>query len=632
MNRAAAAQWCERGIALLVLVILAFSAVATGAVRTLEFLVVQGLTLGVLLLWGLRLWLTEKPRLFWPPVSWVVLAFTGYAVARYLTADIEYVARQEMIRVLVYASLFFAIVNNLQRPETMTFIIRAIVFLAMAIAGYAIYQYMTGDNRVWHFINPYENRGSGTFINPNHLAGFLELILPVGLAYLLVGRGRHAVLAIAMGYALLVVAAGLAVSFSRGGWISTVVALTVLFVVLVFKPRYRWPAVAALSIVVLLGAVFFNQNLFSKYRLARIFDHGALNTELRSALWEPALEMWQENVWFGVGPAHYDYRFRQFRPAEVQARPERAHNDYVNTLADWGIVGAGLVGAAWLLAGIGAVRCWRGLGRGDDMGSGGSDRLALVLGTSCGLLAILVHSLTDFNLHVPANALLVVTWMAFLTVQLRYVSNRAWVNSVGWVRGAGSVGILISMVYLGWQLQVRGREYLWLQQAARAEPNSHEQLQALEQAFAIEPMNFENAYNIGDVYRTRSWWRQADYETEAEQAMQWFERSMQLNPYDPYGPLRMGMCLDWLGRTAESEPYYNRADELDPRGHYIAAHIGWHYLQIQDYPAAQAWFERSKRLQWKDNNMSTTYLEIIRNRMLDAATNPLALPLKLRGE
>ena len=112
--------------------------------------------------------------------------------------------------------------------------------------------------------------------------------------------------------------------------------------------------------------------------------------------------------------------------------------------------------------------------------------------------------------------------------------------------------------------------------------------------------------------------------------MHWFARAMKLDPYDPYAPLRYGMCLDWLGRFNEAGAYFNRADELDPRGHYIAAHIGWHYLQIRDYPAAQAWFERSKRLQWKDNEMSERYLQIIRERMLEAATNPFAAPLLLR--
>src|SRR5271155_2892428 len=113
MNREALGKFFERGILALVLAILVFAPLAFGAVDAWAFLVVQGLTIGVMLLWALRLWISPKPQLLWPPICWVVLAFTIYAVARYLTADIEYVARQEMIQVLMYSFLFFAIINNL---------------------------------------------------------------------------------------------------------------------------------------------------------------------------------------------------------------------------------------------------------------------------------------------------------------------------------------------------------------------------------------------------------------------------------------------------------------------------------------------------------------------------------------
>ena len=52
-------------------------------------------------------------------------------------------------------------------------------------------------------------------------------------------------------------------------------------------------------------------------------------------------------------------------------------------------------------------------------------------------------------------------------------------------------------------------------------------------------------------------------------------------------------------------------------------------IGMQVMSAAQAWFERSLRLQWKENKTSETYLEIVRERMLDAATNPLAVPIFL---
>ena len=139
---------CERGILGLVLAILVFGPLATGAVRTPDFLILQTLTLGVLLLWVARLWLNPKIKLLWPPICWAVLAFTLYAIGRYATADIEYVARQEMIRVLVYAGLFFAILNNLHRQESAQIIVLTLVFLAMAVAGYALFQFFTGEMNV----------------------------------------------------------------------------------------------------------------------------------------------------------------------------------------------------------------------------------------------------------------------------------------------------------------------------------------------------------------------------------------------------------------------------------------------------------------------------------------------------
>ena len=189
MDRETLDEWCERSILGLVLGILIFAPLALGAVDAWAFLVVQGLAIArVMLVWALRLWISRKPQLLWPPLCWVVLAFAIYAVARYLTADIEYVARQEMIQVLMYAFLFFAIVNNLYRQEYSQVISFALIFLAMGISGYAVFQYVTHSPHVWTYDALYPGRGTGTFISPNNLAGFLEIILPLAVAYVLAGR------------------------------------------------------------------------------------------------------------------------------------------------------------------------------------------------------------------------------------------------------------------------------------------------------------------------------------------------------------------------------------------------------------------------------------------------------------
>src|SRR3974390_3341474 len=159
MNREDWDRWCERGILGLVLAILVLGPLALGAVRNLEFAIIQVLTLAVMGLWVARIWLAPRSRLLWPPICWAVLALAIYVVVRYQFADVEYLARLEMMHVLVYACFFLAILNNLHRQETIQIITFTLLFLGMAISFYAIYQFLKGTDRVWTLIKPYPHRG-----------------------------------------------------------------------------------------------------------------------------------------------------------------------------------------------------------------------------------------------------------------------------------------------------------------------------------------------------------------------------------------------------------------------------------------------------------------------------------------
>ena len=587
MNREVLDRWCELGILALVLAILIFGPLAFGAVPPAAFLVIQGLTLGVLMLWGVRLWLQARPQLLWTPICWAVVAFVVYAIIRYLAADIEYVARQELIRVLVYAILFLAVLNNLSRQEATQAISFVLIFLAMVLSCHAVYQFLTGSNRIWNVVNTaYPHRASGTYICPNHLGGFLEMVLPLGLAYTLASRVKP-VLRVFLGYASLTIMAGIVVTLSRGSWLSTALSLVVFFGVLLFQRGHRLASLALL-VVILGGAGYFlsgNYSLLARIKRADMKDAKA---GTRVMLWESALKIWQEDIWWGVGPAHYDYRFRQYRPELVQQRPAWAHNDVLNALVDWGVAGTCLVAAAWGLLGLGVVKTWGSVrGSANDLrGRKNSNKFAFVLGASVGLFAILVHSTCDFNMHIPANAVLAVTLMALLSSHLRFATERYWARVGILLRLAATAVLLAGTVYLGQQGWRLTKEYRNLRQAAAA-PN-------------FSPEN---------------------YRALATQAMDWFGRTMKLNRWDGYGCLRYGWCLDWLDRAAESEPYFNRAEELDPNGYFTLANIGLHYVQVGDYAAAKPWFERSLRLEWLGNVISRTYLEIANARLLEAASN-----------
>jgi O-antigen ligase len=641
VNREVLDRWCERGIVALVLTILVFGPLAYGAVDTLPFLIIQGLAAAVLVLWVVRLWVSPRPQFLWPPICWVVLAFSVYAIGRYFTADIEYVARQELIRVLVYSFLFFAILNNLHRQELTQITVLTLVILAMAISGYAIYQYLANSDRVWFAIKPYPHRGSGTYICPNHLGGFLEMLVPLGLAFALASRLNH-VAKILVGYASLVILAGIAVTVSRGSWIATILALLLFFVILAFQRNYRLAAFLALFVIIGSSAFLIPKSQFFHQRARQLVNRegGQIDDDSRFALWGSAIRMWRENPWWGVGPAHFDRRFRNFRPETVQLQPDRVHNDILNTLTDWGVVGAVLVTSAFVLLGLGVARTWSAVRVNQrDIGEKKrSNKFAFVLGASIGLVAILLHSFVDFNMHIPANAIVAVILMALLSSHLRFATDQYWITARPWLKSIASIFLLAGFIYLGLQDWRLGSEYVWLNRAEQASPYSPEEVSLLSKAFAIEPNNPDTAYKIGEAYLYESKeggmrYQGKDlqgltYQDLATRAMQWFDRSSKLDPWNAYSFANYGWCLDWLDKQNESAAYFDRANQLDPNGYYILGMIGKHYFDIGNLTASKPWFERSIRLQWDDNPISRSYLQLANQKLMEAATNDITARLK----
>jgi O-antigen ligase len=628
-------RWCELSILSLVLGILVLGPVAMGGAPAVAFIGLQVLTGLTVALWIARLWLSPRPQLLWPPMCWAVIAFVLYAIARYFTADIEYVARKELLRILVYGFLFFIVLNYLHRQERVQLITLTLLGLAMVISWYAIYQFLASSDKVWWFVSPYKHRGAGTYFCPNHLAGFLEMLLPLALTFTLASRLKP-VTRVFVGYSALVILAGIAVTVSRGGWVATTLALVALFGVLSFRKGHRLASLVFFAVIVGGVLVIGPKSHFFKSRVNQMVAGEKFDDDARLITWRPALEIWGENLWWGAGPGLFDERFRAFRPEGLQQQPYRAHNDFLNTLTDWGVAGAVIVATALGLLVVGIIKTWRVV-RGPRQALGGrseSNRFAFVLGASVGLLALFFHSAVDFNMHIPANAILAITLMALLVSHLRFTTEAYWVKLRPWM---SSVMTLVLVAGGGFFIGegVRGAsEQVWLLRAAAAEPFSTDQISLLKRAYAVEPRNPQTPYRIGEAL-----WRQSqegsfaysdaegDYRTRADEAIEWFQRSLKLNQWNGYAYLGCGLCLDWLGRFEESEPYFARAEELDPKGYYMMEYIGLHWIELGNYAAARAWFERSIRLDWQ-NPVGRNYLHICNTRLQEAATNDLRARLK----
>lgn len=550
MDRELLDKWCEKGILGLVLAILVYSPLAFGLVRPQEFVIVTWLVVAALLLWTVRFLVSPKHRLLWPPVCWPVLAFAGYAIARYFTAEVEFLARQELIHVLVYAVIFFLTINNLHRKEATQILGLTMVFTAAALSMYAVFQFLAASDYAWHLLKAegFRKRGSGTFLSPNQLAACLAMLLPLAITFTLTGR-VSVMLKIFLGYSCVAIFAGLTATLSHAGWLGGGVSLVVLLALLVRDSDYRKQALIVLGVAVpvFLGLYWMADTPATRHErivLAERVEAARFQT------WGPAAALWKDHLLLGAGPNHFDTRFPQLRSAAttLPSRPERVNNAYLNILAEWGLVGALLVLAGWAALYYQVFTVWKFVQRSkNDLSVKRSNKSTFVLGGALGLLAMLLHSFVDASLLTPANAIVAVTLMALVAAHQRFASERWW-TTVRWpLRVPTYLLLAAALVYLSSQNWRRTTETRWLARAdaivtslqstnvasnpeRRAELN-REQLSALEKAAAIEPTNFETAYTLGEVLRQQSLAGTSGGQELAGQATIWFDRAVKLNPY-----------------------------------------------------------------------------------------------------
>jgi tetratricopeptide (TPR) repeat protein len=160
----------------------------------------------------------------------------------------------------------------------------------------------------------------------------------------------------------------------------------------------------------------------------------------------------------------------------------------------------------------------------------------------------------------------------------------------------------------------KAREYYWFSRV-RSGTTFGGKLNALKQAAAADPRNFETTYAIGESLRQLSWQGEPGFESLATEAIEWFQRGTRLNPFDAYNYMRTGMCLDWLGRHAEAGPYFLKALRIDPNNYFLQAHQGWHYVQTGDYELARLWFKRSMDTHASGNFIAFNYLQIVEQKL-----------------
>ncbi|HEY3074974.1 MAG TPA: O-antigen ligase family protein [Burkholderiales bacterium] len=177
----------------------------------------------------------------------------------------------------------------------------------------------------------------------NHTAIYLAIMLGLCASWFFVGRQR-----IVAGAATLLLLVSLFVAASRSGVVAGLLTLTIL--ALAWWPRSRLPAALVAAVLVASGVlgVLGGAEVFEKH--AESVQAGrALN--FRERAWNLAASTWQQHPWFGVGMDNFALASRELETQQLRDLMPHAHNLYLNTLAERGIVGAAPLAAVLIVWG-----------------------------------------------------------------------------------------------------------------------------------------------------------------------------------------------------------------------------------------------------------------------------------------
>lgn len=274
-------------------------------------------------------------------VDGVVLCFILYFLWWYGRAPIPFLARWEGLWIFVYGAVFLNARYVFPTRSWGLALLAAIAVFGLIQGSFGLSKLGQHVYELWGEPRPdYGRRISGFFGCPNHFGNFL-VMAALTTAVLATVRNVPWTIRILLVYGVLVMTAGVIFSVSRGSYLAWLTGFGVLAIFWAWQAgATRWlrMILAGGGALILGGAGvgfwFFSQ----RERSASLF-----RDEFRFQLFQDAWRMFLEAPWCGYGPATFDFIHQRFHGPIFQSRAYYTHNDYLNTLCDYGAIGLVIV-------------------------------------------------------------------------------------------------------------------------------------------------------------------------------------------------------------------------------------------------------------------------------------------------
>lgn len=318
----------------------------------------------------------------------------------------------QLLHWLAYLVLFL-ILQKLN-PEVLKRLLFGLVMVGAATAVYGLWEVFSGQERVlWKVKSDYAGFVTGTYINRNHFAGFLELMLGVGCGFFLKYLSQKRLLkAVAMSFLCLVMLLALFKSGSRMGSFSFLAAFFAGFLLLL-RGKKKFRVIFSVPLLIALGFLLVTAGSGSLV-MKRLEDVGGVSFLGRWSVWQDTLMMLKDYWFQGIGLGNFRWLFPFYQSAQNPLAWEHTHNDYLELLVTLGLP---MFLAMMTFLGLALFRAFSDLFKTNAE----SENFFLRWGMLVALASFLSHGLADFNFAIPANAML---FMAILSAALVFSPAR----------------------------------------------------------------------------------------------------------------------------------------------------------------------------------------------------------------
>jgi O-antigen ligase len=382
--------------------LLLFGPLAFGAVEPWSIFVVETGAALLFLVWIVKQVFDGKVNVRWNPVFLPMGFFGVLIVGQVVCRRTAYVHDTVSLGLLYLAlgTLCFLTAQTLVRSAQARRLALIFSVYGTAVALFALLQGISPNGKLYWVREP--RMGGwiyGPYVNHNHYAGLMELLVPIPLIVSLTRMAAPKVRAIAAASAAVMVGT-IFLSGSRGGMLAILAELIILSSLLVRQKRGLRTAVGIGAFLAIIASllIWVGGTQLSE-RIASVGPgHSELSEDIRADINRDGIHMFLKRPIMGWGLGGFPIVYPQFRSFYTNFFINEAHDDYLQLLVEMGLLGFGTM--VWFLVTL-CRKAVKKIGNwpGDISG-------AMTLACLLGMSGILVHSFVDFNLQIPANAAL----------------------------------------------------------------------------------------------------------------------------------------------------------------------------------------------------------------------------------